>query len=275
MNTSVTFRNTQDGAGDTYFSTLYFYRHLFINMVAADMRARFRRRYLGVLWAMLQPIGFALVISYVWHLLFHHDMGYFAVHVMSGLIVWEFFTGSINRGLNALGHGKGYLRQARLPLFLFQARVPCSEAVTFLFALAGFFILQIFFQNAPPLSFSILLLIPFVAITMVLCLPLAIIFSILGAQLRDLQHITSMALRALFFCSPILAERERFERPGLEFLAWANPVMPLMDMFRDPAIDGRWWDPFDLMVVAIWAAVLWGIALIMATRTGRHIVYSV
>jgi lipopolysaccharide transport system permease protein len=275
MITPVTFRNIEDGESGGYFATLYRYRHLFMNMVSADMRARFRRRYLGVFWAMLQPIGFALVIAYVWHLLFHHELAYFALHVMSGLIVWEFFTASITRGLHALEHGKGYLRQARLPLFLLQARVPCAEAISFLFALAGFFILQIAFGNAPPLAPSLLLLIPFVLIVIVIGVPLSIIFSILGAQLRDLQHITSMALRALFFCSPILAERERFDRPGLEFMSWANPVMPLMDLFRDPAVNGTWWDPYDLLVIAIWCVVLWAIALAMAATQGRHIVYSI
>jgi ABC-type polysaccharide/polyol phosphate export permease len=275
MSAPMTYRNLYNGEVETYFQTLLRYRHLFLNLIGADLRARFRRRYLGIFWAMLQPIGFALVIAYVWHLLFHHELSYFALHVMSGLIIWEFFTDSINRGLHALEHGAGYLKQTRVPFFILQARVPFTEAVAFLFGLAGFFIMQIGFGVAPPLSPSILLLIPYVAIMILLCVPISMICSIFGAQFRDLQHITSMALRALFFCSPILAERELFNTPALHFMHWLNPVLPLCDLFRDPAIKGVWWDPFDLLVILGWSALLWAIALIVAAVNGRRVVYSI
>lgn len=275
MSAPATYRNLVNGQVETYFETLVRYRHLFVNLVGADLRARFRRRYLGMLWAVLQPIGFALVIAYVWHLLFHHELGWFALHVMSGLIVWEFFTNSITHGLHALEHGAGYLKQARLPFFILQARVPFAEGVSFVFGLIGFFILELWFGVGSGISPALILLIPYVAIVIALCVPLSMIFSILGAQFRDLQYITQMALRALFFCSPILAERERFDSPRVEFMQWLNPVVPLCDLFRDPAIHGRWWDPFDLLVIGVWAAVLWAAALIIAKLSGRRAIYSI
>lgn len=275
MSSRTTYRNLINGQAETYFETLYRYRYLFVNLVGADLRARFRRRYLGILWAVLQPIGFALVIAYVWHLLFHHELGYFALHVMSGLIVWEFFTNSITRGLHALEHGAGYLKQTRLPFFILQARVPFAEAVSFLFGLIGFFLIELWFGVGPGLSPTLILLIPYVVIVIVLCIPLSMIFSVFGAQFRDLQYITQMALRAAFFCSPILAERERFDTPRMEFMHWLNPVVALCDLFRDPAIKGVWWDPYDLMVLAAWCAILWAVALVVARTNGRRLVYSI
>src|SRR3990167_8054423 len=76
-----------------YLVDLITYRHLCWNLVASSLRARFRRTKLGILWAIVQPLAFALLIAAVWGSL-HKSATYweFALYVFSGMIVWEFFS---------------------------------------------------------------------------------------------------------------------------------------------------------------------------------------
>ncbi|MEQ1785263.1 MAG: hypothetical protein ABMA14_28290, partial [Hyphomonadaceae bacterium] len=49
-----------------YLGDLMTYRHLCWNLVTSDLRSRFRRTQLGVLWAVIQPLVMALLIAAVW-----------------------------------------------------------------------------------------------------------------------------------------------------------------------------------------------------------------
>ena len=275
MSLQGTYRNYEDGgSGDDYWRALYRYRYFCLNLVASDIRTRFRRSRLGVLWAVIQPMGFALIIAYVWQALFERSFGEFALYVLSGFVVWDFFSTSINMGLYSLINGEGYLRQSRLPFLILQVRVPLTGAVIFLLGMAGFLILQALMGEAPPLGPTLILLPLYVPLVVLLVTPLSIIFSVLGTQFRDLQYITSLAIQALFFASPIIADRQLFDAPRLEAMSWANPIVPLLDLFRDPAMYGHWWQPYDLGVVAVWAALLWAAAFTISSFFGRRLVYS-
>jgi ABC-type polysaccharide/polyol phosphate export permease len=76
-----------------YAADLFTYRHLCWNLVGADLRARFRRSRLGILWAIIQPLAFALMIAAVWGGMFNvADYWAFAIYVFSGR-----FCGSFSR----------------------------------------------------------------------------------------------------------------------------------------------------------------------------------
>lgn len=275
MSLHGTYRNYEDGgAGDDYWRTLYRYRYFCLNLVASDIRTRFRRSRLGVIWAVIQPIGFALVIAYVWQALFDRSFGEFALYVLSGFVVWDFFSTSINMGLFGLINGEGYLRQSRLPFLILQARVPLTGAVIFILGMAGFLILQAVMGEAPPFGPTLLLLPLYIPLVVLMITPLSIIFSVLGTQFRDLQYITSLVIQALFFASPIVADRHLFDSPHLQAMSWANPIVALTDLFRDPAMYGKGWELYDLGVIAVWTLLLWGAAIAISSIFGRRLVYS-
>src|SRR5579871_5700577 len=115
-----------------YVADLFRYRHLCWNLVGSDLRARFRRSYLGILWAIIQPLAYSLVIAWAWGAIFHAPNYWsFAVYVFSGMLVWEYFNSTLIVSLDGLISAIGYLRQSRIPFFVFQLRVPLTAAVIF------------------------------------------------------------------------------------------------------------------------------------------------
>lgn len=259
-----------------YADALMRYRHLCLNLVQADLRARFRRSYLGILWAVIQPLGYSLVIAWVWRSLFNEsDYWQFALYVFSGMLVWDCFTQTVTGSLDSLMTAAGYLRQSRIPFLIFQLRVPLTSMTIFLAGVVGLVVLMTCLGRVPPLGLHLLLL-PFYMVFLAAFLaPIAIIASIFGALLRDLKHITLLVLQALFFLSPVMMSRSFMDSDHLEIVRLLNPLVPLIGMFRGPMILGELWTLSEVLQLTAWCAVLWGLAFVVTTINGRKVIFAI
>ena len=126
----------------SYFSALWKYRSLGANLVGADLRARFRRSRLGIVWAIIQPLFFSLTIAFIWGVVFKVPYLEYAIYVFSGMIVWEYFGNTIMASQDALINSEGYLKQGRIPFLIFQLRAPLSGFFTFVAGFVGLVGLQ-------------------------------------------------------------------------------------------------------------------------------------
>lgn len=258
-----------------YAADLWRYRHLCWHLVGSDLRARYRRSRIGILWAVIQPLGYAAVIAWAWGSLFGaQDYVNFAIYVFSGMLIWEYFANTVVGSLDGLLGAAGYLRQSRMPFFLFQARLPLTGLVNFLFGFFGLMGLLVATQQLPAPGLHLLLLPAFVGILVMFMLPIAIIFTVMGAQFRDVKHIMGIALQLLFFLTPIFMVRTFMDDPKLVVLNYVNPLVPLLDMFRDPVLHGQLWERQDVITVSIWGGGLWIVALLVAGRAGRKLVFA-
>lgn len=258
-----------------YVDDLLTYRHLAWNLVAADLRSRFRRSFLGILWAVLQPLGFSLIVGVVWGQLFHYPSVWdYALYVFGGMIIWEYFGTVMNVSQDALINAEGYLKQTRIPFLIFQIRTAITGMVVLGAASIGFVALMVVMGRLPPLNFSLLLIPIFYVIIFVFMVPLAIVMSILGTKFRDLRYVTMLAVQALFFISPVMLGREIFDNEQMALLNVINPMVPLLHMFRDCMMNGVGWSFEQLGIVLAWAAFFWAMALLLAHQAGRRLVFS-
>lgn len=259
-----------------YISDLLRYRHLCWNLVGSDLRSRFRRSYLGLFWAMLQPIGYSLVIAWAWHTIFKsEDFWAFGLYVFSGMLVWEYFSTTTMSSLDSLINSAGYLRQARVPLFVFQIRAPLSGIVIFYIGVAGLLLMQLALGKLPPLGLHLLLIPAYGIVLLAFFIPVALLLSVVGTQLRDLKHIMTLGIQVLFFLSPVMMDRGMMDQGQLIILTFLNPLVPLIDMIRDPALYGVLWQRSDVISIAIWTALIWFVAIVTMARTGRKVVFAV
>jgi len=259
-----------------YVSALLFYRHLCWKLVGADLRNRFRRTRLGFLWAFIQPLAFALMIAFVWGAL-NKELGFwgFALYFLSGMTVFEAFSTYIVGGQDALIQGAGYLRQAWIPLFIFQLRVVLTAGVFFLVEMSTVFIFAIAAGKLPPVGLHLFLLPVFLVFMFLFATGTVVLMSIVGTYFRDVKHIASLGLRAMMLLSPVMLPRELFEGSQLKFMEYLNPLVPMLDMFRDPIVYGRGWDLQDVVVLTIWIVGIWALAIIASVSVGRRVMFAI
>ena len=274
----MSYVNDQHGrlpAAIRYLAALIEYRHLCWNLVGSNLRARFRRSHLGILWALLQPLAVAMMIAAVWGGL-HNEVTFweFAAYIFTGFVVFELFSNSFQTGQDSLSSASGFVRQARIPFLVFQVRTVLTALVVLLVALPGALLVAGVVTGGTNIGLQLVLVPAFLVVAFFFMLPIVITMSIVGAMFRDVRHISQLAERALFLLSPVMLPREILEQPQLRFLEYLNPLVSFIDMFRDPILYGKFWDAQDMIIMSIWIAILWVVAIFAATSVGRRIVFA-
>lgn len=256
-----------------YLADVWRYRYLASNLISSDLRSRFRRSAIGPLWAIIQPMGYTFVVSYVLSVVIGQDFQSFWLYLISGWLIWDVIAGGATGGIHALTSGVGYLRQARIPLFIFQFRVAMGGFVTLFFAFIAMLVVMVITQQPPAWGPQLTLIAPLLVLLFLFVMPMTIIFSLLATSFRDLPYILPILVQLGFLSSPVMLPREAFQQRQLAALEFINPAVSFLDMFRDPVLYGRWWDRTDVLLVGGWISAVWIIALLMAASNGRQVVY--
>jgi lipopolysaccharide transport system permease protein len=255
-----------------YLAEIYRNRHFCVHLAFADLRARFRRSYFGIIWAMLQPLLLTVVMSTVLVFIFQQPFREFSVYVFSGLIAWEFFTGMIVIGSACFISAEGYIKQVRLPNAIYPIKAVIYCMIVFLCAFLGYFLYTLFIAPAT-ITFYWVWVIPFMLMMIVLGMPLAIICAIVNLKYRDFQQFIGIALQMLWYVSPVFILRSVFDNPGLKTWTLINPVTAIMDIFRDPLVNSTLPSLYDYGILGAYSLFFWVVALWMLRREERRIVF--
>ncbi|MGY8674583.1 MAG: ABC transporter permease [Verrucomicrobiia bacterium] len=90
------------------FVELWRYRELFVFLAWRDVLVRYKQTFLGILWAVLQPLAtvaiFTFIFGFVNGLAKKNEMSVFdySVMCMAGMLPWQFFANAMRESSNAL-----------------------------------------------------------------------------------------------------------------------------------------------------------------------------
>ena len=76
----------------TYIQNYLKFRPLLSELVARDIKIKYRRSALGVLWTLLNPLLMMLVLSIVFSNLFRFGVENYPVYILSGQVIFNFFS---------------------------------------------------------------------------------------------------------------------------------------------------------------------------------------
>jgi ABC-type polysaccharide/polyol phosphate export permease len=248
---------------------LYRYRELLKNLVVTELKLRYRRSVLGLLWTMLNPLLMMIVLSVVFSTIMRFNVKDYAVLLLSGLLPWTFFAQSVGLALLSVVSKGSLLKKVYIPKALIPLSSVLACLVNFLLSLVPLFALLLVLGR--PLSVSLLFLpVPIALLALFTC-GVALVFACLNVFFRDFTHMTEVILQAWFYLSPILYTAEMLP-PGYRFLIGWNPLAYLIPCFRLPIFEGRL-PPLETVAMAgISAFVVAGVGLWGFLRFERHFI---
>ena len=68
------------------------FRELIYQFVSRSIKTRYKRSALGVIWTMLNPLLTMVVLTIVFSSLFRFQIENFPIYILSGQVVWIFFS---------------------------------------------------------------------------------------------------------------------------------------------------------------------------------------
>jgi ABC-2 type transport system permease protein len=78
-------------------TSLIRHRDLIWALVVRDLRVRYKRSTLGLVWTMLQPLLTMSVMVVVFSTVFRFDVPNYPVYCLAGILFWNFFSALIRK----------------------------------------------------------------------------------------------------------------------------------------------------------------------------------
>ena len=218
-----------------HVATVKRFRHLLVLMVKRDFITRYRRSVLGILWSMLNPLLTMTVLVIVFSFLFRFDVPHFPVYVLSGQIIFIFFSESTNQAMTSIISNAGIIKKVYVPKYIFPVSKIVSSVVNFVFAFMAF--LLVMFITGAPLHWTMVLVPIPVIYTFMFALGMGMLLSSMAVFFRDLQYLYGVATTALFFLTPIMYPVSILPERIFHMLH-LNPLFHYVGYFRALALDG-------------------------------------
>jgi lipopolysaccharide transport system permease protein len=170
-------------------------------LARTDFKVRYHGTAMGFVWAMLKPLSMFGVLLAVFHFLFSNpDYG---LHLVTGLFLYEFFTGATTAGLVSL-HTKGYLlTKSDFPRWILVGTSTTNSIVT-LFAASLGIVLYLGLVGRFPSPLGISLYVFYMFQLALIAYGLALGGSVLFVRYRDLNQVWEVLAQAGFFVAPVI-----------------------------------------------------------------------
>jgi ABC-type polysaccharide/polyol phosphate export permease len=231
---------------------IFRYRDLVAYLVGRDLKVRYRRSFLGLLWTMLQPLLTMLVLHVVFSTAFRFNIYNYAVYALAGILFWNFFSQSIVSSMNSLKGNAHILQKLPVPSVVFPLCSVLSGVVNLALALVP--LLAILLFTGHPLRWSLFFLPVSILLAALFTLGAGLLLAPLSVFFSDIVEMVMVVLTLLMYLTPIFYPMaivpDRFR-----FIVRFNPVRSILEVFRDPIYYGKI-PPLSHLGISITVAVL-------------------
>ncbi len=211
-------------------------RELVRNLVARQLKLRYKSSSLGFLWSLLNPLIMALVYYFVFKNVFTgwKAMGIenYGAYLVSGLFAWNFFAGSVGDSATAFVGNISLVKKVYFPRIILPVSAVLTNLVNFLLSLVVLFILLIVWKVPStwtiPSGICLLMLPVLMLIQLMLACGLSFFISSLNVLFRDVEHMLQVILFAGFFLTPVIYPYELVVPEHLRLLYFLNPMASII-----------------------------------------------
>ena len=212
------------------------FRYFLWHLVSRDLKVRYKRSILGIAWAMLNPLLTMATLTIVFSAVFRFSVNDYAVYVLSGLLLWNFFSQSTSVGMTSIIHNVSILSKVYVPPSVFVVAAIGSAFVHVLYALVPLIIIVV--VTGVPVSLTwFFALIPVIQIALY-SLGISLALATLAVFFRDIIDIYQVVLNAYFYLSPVLYPADilpEFIQP----IQRLNPMFYILNNMRMPLLEGN------------------------------------
>jgi ABC-2 type transport system permease protein len=212
------------------------YRDLILLLAQRDIMTRYKRSVLGVAWTMLNPLGMMIVLTIAFSQLFKSVAGYPA-YILSGLIIWQFFSQTTTAAMVNLVWGGGLLHRIYLPRTSFALAAVMTGLINLGISLIP--LIAVTLIIGMPIRVSFLMApVPILFVAM-FSLGLGLMISTIAVYFPDVAEMYQILLTAWMYITPIFYPESVLPASIGWYMTRLNPIYHLVHMFRICVYEGR------------------------------------
>lgn len=214
---------------------LWRYRDLLRMLVSNSIKTRYKRSALGVVWTLLNPLLNTLVLTIAFSQLLRFEVENYAIYLLVGLLVWNFFSQTTLHAMNTLVWGSSLIKRIYVPRSIFAVSVLGNGLVNFGLSLIPLALIMLIMGH----SFTwTLLLLPIALVLLgMFTLGITLLISTLAVFFVDVIDMYGILISAWFYMTPIIYPIEIVPEKFAIFLR-LNPMFYIIGLFRGLIFEG-------------------------------------
>ncbi len=244
-------------------------KYLIYNLVLRNLKTRYRKSYLGLLWTVLIPAGSALVYYFVFSYILKVNVEHHLLFILSGLLPWTFFSNAILIGVESIFNHSQLLKKVPMPI---QAPAVADTITGFINLLFSFpIIVFVMFVSHAEFSLSLIQIPALLCVLLFITYCMSLILGILYIYLRDIRHLMSLVLQLWFYLTPIMYTSEMIPEK-LQWVLYLNPVALIFIGISQSITQGYWLNSLQWSAILGWTLLMFIISQLSFKRSKMTLV---
>lgn len=249
---------------------LWQYRELFYFFTWRDVKIKYRQTYLGILWALLQPLGLMLIFTLLFTKTWKIDTTPVAypIFVLAGLILWNLFHSSVSHAGESMIQNAAIIRKIYFPRLIVPGSAVLVALFDFVMGLIIFIVFCVIYKQS--ISWQAIFFFPAAILIVVISgFGAGSFLAALNVKYRDFRYTMPFLLQFLFFATQVIYPLQPIQQDWLKYTLALNPVNAAIELFRAP-LRGNYIDTTVVWIGLISTLLLLVMGLFYFRKTEAH-----
>ncbi len=254
---------------------LYQNRHLIWKLAKNDFKKRYAGSYMGVIWALVQPLVTVAMYYIVFDRIFPSQRTSgsdipFVLFLTAGLVPWFYFNEALNGGTNALTEYNYLVKKVVFKISILPIIKIVAAAFVHLFFMGILLVLGCIYRYFP--TVYTLQLVYYALCLFIFTLALSYTTCAVCVFFRDLTQIIQILLQIGMWATPIMWDINSLQNETLQKVLRINPMVYIVNGYRDAVYGHRWFfeDLFSTLYFWIITALLFAFGAMVFKRLKPH-----
>lgn len=247
--------------------TFFKFKDLMLNLIERDIKVKYRRSTLGILWSVLNPLMMMGIQFIVFNTLFQNNIENFAVYLISGNLIFQFFSESTQNAMSSMLGAASLIKKVYIPKYIFPTEKVLFSLVNTLFTSVALIIVGI--ATNLHITWNIIFApIPLLLI-LIFNLGVGLILSAMVVFFRDIMHLYGVLVMGLTYLTPIFYEASFLEKnsPVVYQFLQLNPLYWYVAMFREIVLYGNPPTLQQLVICFAWSFAMLAFGLLFFRKS--------
>lgn len=213
-----------------YIDNFFRFKPLLTELVSRDIKIKYRRSVLGVLWTVLNPLCMMVILSIVFSNIFKFDIENFPLYILSGQVIFNFFSDATTSSMTSILFNASLIKKVYVPKYLFVLARIVSSFINLIASLCALLVMML--ATRAELHWEIVLSVIPLTMLVGFSLGVGLILASLTVKFRDIMHLYAVFTTGLMYLTPVIYPITILPET-IKKLVMLNPLTNYLSMFRN------------------------------------------
>jgi len=232
------------------FSELWSFRELLGFLVIRDIKVKYKQTFLGIAWAIIQPVAYTIVFSLFFGKLakMPSEGQPYPLFSFTSLLLWTYFQTALTFSSTSLVINQQLVSKIYFPRLLLPVAASLAALVDLLISLIFFMFVLLYYDILP--TARMFWAAPFIFLAFMTALGVGMWLSAINVKYRDVQYTIPFLTQLWLFVSPVVYPSSMVPEE-FRILYGLNPMVAAIEGFKWAVLPDMPFPSASMMILSL------------------------